>query len=322
MALGAPKYGRTMRVGLTLPSGLELVLVDWQAGDDADEKSLWVDFTVDRHSRPEPQAASVEVRGLSPETIATVVDAHKKAEAQAFETRRVLRSGKVRIDAGYGDDVGLLFIGDLAPDGVKTRPGQPTGTVLSLRAQDGRIEWESRFVRKSLAPGVDLKTIRSVIAASGDYLSGVDATKAFEKQFPELVTRREGPAAKEGGFVMFGPSRLANRNLCRDLGLQPFYVDGQVKYVAADTPLLGVAIVLRKGDTLLDAQEAALGYYKARSLLDHRYRPGVQVILADKFGLPVGAGTFRCDSARIVGSNYQVPYDAELELRPTKPVPV
>ena len=319
MALGAPKFGRTIKILLSQPGLGDLVLVDWQGGQEAaTDTSLEVDFTVDRHCKPEPQAATVEVRGLSALTIGKVVALHKAAESQAFADRRVLRSGKLTILAGYGDDAGVLFVGDLAPDGAKTRPGAPSGRVLTLRAQDGRIEWESRFVRRSMAPGVDLRTIQGVLAASGDYLSGADATKAFESQFPELVTRREGPAVKEGGFVMFGPSRLANRNLCRDAGLLPFYVDAQVKYVAADTATQGVAVVLREGETILSAEEGVLGYYKVRTLLDQRYRPGLQVVLVRASGAPIGNGVFRTDSARITGSNYQPPFDAELELRPTR----
>lgn len=320
MALGAPKYGRTLKVLLSQPGLGDLVLVDWREGQEAKtDQSLAVSGTVQRHSRPEPQQATLEVLGLSKLTITKVLALHKAAEQQAFRDRRVLRSGKLTIYAGHGDDAGVLFTGDLAPDGATARPGSPSGKVLTLRALDGRIEWEGRFVRKSVAPGVDLRTIQGVLAATGDYLSGVDATKAFEQQFPELVVRREGPTAKEGGFVMFGPSRLANRNLCRDLGLQPFYVDGQVRYVSRDTATIGVLIVLREGDTLLSAQEGALGYYRARSLLDHRYRPGAQVSLVTRLGLPVGAGLFRMDSANITFSNHDAPYWADLDLRPTRP---
>lgn len=325
MSLGAPKFGRTLKVVLSLPAAPGYVLVDWQEGQDAaTDGSLEVTFSIDRHSRPEPQRAVVEVMGLSTATISRVMSIHKAAEAQAFRDRRVLRSGKLDIYAGHGVDAALLFTGDLAPDGAQTRPGSPSGRVLVLTAQDGRIEWESRYVRKSVAPGVDLRTIRGVLAAAGDYLSGADATKSFEQQFPELTIKRGGPAAKEGGFVMFGPSRVANGNLCRDLGLRPFYLDGQVRYVAADTALQGVAIRLIKGGdnaTILSAEEKPLGYYAVSTLLDHRYRPGLQVQLATQFGVPLGAGTFRLDSARLFGGNGVVDFNADLELRPTKPVP-
>ena len=319
MSLGAPKYGRTIKILLSQPGLGDLVLVDWQGGLDATtDNSLEVDFTVERHCRPEPQGATVEVKGLSAATIGKVVALHKAAETQAFTDRRALRSGKLTIYAGYGDDAAVLFVGDLAPDGVKTRPGSPSGRVLQLRAQDGRIEWESRFVRRSLAPGVDLRTIQGVLAASGDYLSGADASKAFETQFPELVMRREGPTAKEGGFVMFGPSRLANRNLCRDLGLLPFYLDGQVKYVAADMATIGVLIVLQKGETLDYAEELPLGYYGAKARIDHRFRPGAQVQLVDENFITIGADLFRLDACKMTGSNYQAAFDADLELRPTR----
>lgn len=314
----ADKYLRTLRILLAHPGAEKpLVLTDWKAGQPVEGNGRWCSFTVQRHSRPEPQIATIEVQGLHATTRSRIVSLHKEAEEQAFRTREVLGSGKVSIFAGYGDDAGLLFVGDLAPDGVKVRPGNPQ-PVLTLRAMDGRIAWEGRYVKKSLGPGIDVRTISGVLAAAGDFMEGKTVDEAFEQQFPELVKRTDGPAAFEGGFVMFGPSRKANRQLCRDLRIQPFFVDGEVVYVSQDTTILGEAVTLVRGRTLQSAEETGLGRYTATCLLDHRFRPGRQINLreADEKS-PIGAGTFRLDEANITGSMGAVPFNATLLLRPT-----
>lgn len=320
MSFGAPKYGRTLKIVLSQPGLKNIVLVDWQGGQDRSETgSFFCTGTLTRHSEPSPQTATVTVKGLSKETRATIIRLHREAEMQSFTDRKALRSGKLEIYAGYGDDAGLLFVGDLAPKGVSETPLNP-GHSLTLTAQDGRIEWESRFVRKSVGPGVDLRTIRGVLAAASDYASGKDADRAFEQQFPELIKRREGPAAKEGGFVMFGPAQKVNRALCRDLGIRPFFVDGQVRYIPADEASLTTALVLRRGGenaTLLSVSPEELGYYTARCHLDHRLRAGLQVHLREQDDKPIGAGTFRLENAQIRFSNESTPFDATLALRPS-----
>ena len=313
--LGVPKYGRTIKVTLAQPGLGVFTITDWQGGK-AGPSSFDCDITINRHTRPEPQQASITVRGLSRETRSKILALHKAAESQAFKTRRVLKSGQVSIYAGYKDDAGLLFVGELAPDGVKVQPGDPQPSLL-LRALDGRIAWEGRFVKKSVGPGIDLRTIQGVLKAAGDYMSGKTAGQAFEEEFPELIKRREGPAAHEGGFVLFGKSQKVNRDLCRDLGIQPFFLDGELIYLARDAVLLDEAVTLVRGDTLLSVEELPLGRYQAVSLLDHRFRPGRQVNLREASGKPIGAGTFRLDEATISASAGGDAFHAVLSLRPT-----
>lgn len=316
------KFGRTLKVFLAQPGLGELTIVDWLAGqprEGSEGKNFHVDFSIERHSRPEPQAASVTVQGLSQETRSKIVALHRAAEQRSFKDRRVLRSGQISIYGGYGEDAGLLFVGVLAPDGVSVKPGNPQPSI-TLKALDGRIEWEGRFVKKSLGPGVDLRTITGVLKAAGDYMSGADADKAFEDEFPELVKRRGGPTVAEGGFVLFGQSQRVNRMLCRDLGIQPFFTDGAVTYISRDTTILGEAIKYTRGGPdgdVLSLQEMPLGRIQITTLLDYRLRPGRQVQLVDDKGRSIGAGIFRADQVSIAGSIGGQSFHATSLLRPT-----
>lgn len=311
------KYRRSLKILLAHPGAEKpLVLSEWRSGQPVGTSGRFCKFTVNWHSKPEPQRATIEIQGLAKSVRDLVVSLHEEAEAQSLRDRRLIGSGKVSIVAGYKDDTGLLYVGDLAPDGVKIRPGNPQ-PVLTLAALDGRIAWEERYVRKSFGAGVDVRTISGVLAAAGDFMAGKSVDEAFEEQFPELTKRTDGPAAFEGGFVLFGKSQKANRNLCRDLRIQPFFVDGEMIYISQDTTLLGEAITLIRGVNLLSAEPIGLGRYSVRALLDHRFRPGRQINLRELDGKPIGAGTFRMDEGQTMGGMEGGPFNSTLTLRPT-----
>jgi hypothetical protein len=311
----AEKWGRTVKITLAQPGLGVFTITDW-IGGRAGPSSFNCDFTITRHTRPEPQPASITIYGLSKETRSKISSLHKAAEATAFRSRRVLKAGQISIYAGYEGDAGLLFVGELAPNGVQTSAGNPQ-PALTLRALDGRVEWEGRFVKKAVGPGIDLRTIQGVLKAAGDFMSGKTTEQAFSEEFPELIKRREGPAVHEGGFVLFGKSQKVNRDLCRDLGIQPFFVDGELIYIARDAAILGEAVTLVRGRSILALQELALGRYQVTTLIDHRYRGGRQVLLREQNGKPIGAGVFRVDEATLTGSAGGDAFHAVLSLRPT-----
>jgi hypothetical protein len=316
-SFGQPKFGRTIKVLLSQPPLPDLVLVDWQGGQDkAPLGSLWVTFSVNYHLRGEPQLATVYVEGLSRDTRKQILSIHKQNETRSFFERRALQSGRITIYAGHSDDAGVLFSGDLAAGGVKEDPGDH-GKTLVLTAEDSRALYESRFVKRSNAAGVDLATYRQVIALAGDYLSGKDSAGAWERRFPERMIRRSGPNTVENGFVAFGPSKRINRMWARTMGLQEFMIDGAMRFIALDEALLETAVILDEGKTIMDMSEEDLGYYNVRTILDYRFRCGRQIRLRDKQGAPIGAGTFRVDTADLTGSNKNSDYSATMLLRPT-----
>lgn len=314
---GQPKFGRTIKVVLSQPPLPNLVLADWQGGQDkAQGGSLWVSCTVNYHLRGEPQLATVSVDGLSRETRAKILGIHRQNETKSFFERRALQSGKLTIYAGHSDDAGVLFSGDLAAGGVKEEPGEH-GKALVLTAEDSRVLYESRFVKRSNAAGVDLATMRQVIALAGDYISGKDQAGAWERRFPERIIRRSAPNVVDNGFVAFGPSKRINRMWARSMGLQEFMIDGAMRMIAADEALLETAIELQEGKTILDLNEEDLGYYTVSSILDYRFRCGRQLKLLSKQGLPIGAGLFRIDDATLLLSNKSSEYRANMTARPT-----
>ena len=315
------KYGRSIRVFLQVGPPPGIPLVAWQDGQPIGPKlSLACTFTVRRTANPEPHELDLAVYGLSRATRELLVKTYEAAESMALKTRGALQFGKVRVDAGYGADVATLFTGDIAPDGVKPEFERP-GHVVRLKALDGRVPWKGRFVNKTSASNVDINTIRGVLAAGGDYMSGVDATQAFATQFPTLLKKKQGFPGYESGFAIFGESRRQNAQICKELGIQPFFMDGEVRYMAADAATLGLAVVLTAAGNgaLLDASPLGFGRYRCATLMEHRLRPGRQVILSDDLGRPIGTsgGLFRVDALVATGGNRSRDFGCEVDLSPT-----
>lgn len=313
------KFGRSMRIYLQTRDGL-VQLVNWQSGQTTGlGLSLHCSFVVRRSVNPEPHRCTLSILGLSKRRREQILKAYDEAEEMSWTMRSALKAGRIRVDAGYGDDVATLFVGDIAPDGVTSDWVGP-GHVMKIEALDGRIAWKGRFVNKASSKGVDIKTIRQVIAASGDYMAGKDAKFVFEKNFPGLVKKKVGFPGYESGYAIFGESRKHNRQLCAELGIRPFFQDGEVRYMSDDAALLDKAVVLsqEKGGVLLRASPTGLGRYSARTLMEHRLRPGRQVILRDRYGIIIGPGLYRVESMVAAGGNRVRDYNVDVDLTPTK----
>ena len=154
--LGVPKFGRTIKVTLAQPGLGVFTITDWQGGK-AGPSSFDCDIVINRHTRPEPQQASITVRGLSRETRSKILALHKAAESQAFKTRRVLKSGQVSIYAGYRDDAGLLFVGELpATRNPRSSSAHSTGGSrgrdASSKSRSGPASISARFRACSRRP--------------------------------------------------------------------------------------------------------------------------------------------------------------------------
>lgn len=316
---GFEKYGRTIRVYLQT-GGKLIQLVSWYNGlpvqpEGSNNISLKCSFTVRRSTNPQPHECELRVWGLSRDRRESLLKAYEEAEETSWKQRAELALGKIRIDAGYGDDAATLFVGDLAPDGVMVEPQRP-GHVTVLRALDGRIAWKGRFVNKSIGKNVDINTIRGILAAGGDYMAGKDADLSFEKNFPSLVKKKQGFPGYASGYAIFGESRKHNKNLCDTLEIASFFQDGEIRYMSKDVALLDSAVVLSAapGGLLLAARPMGLGRYRVSTLMEHRLRPGRQVYLYDEQGRPIGVGIFRVESMVASGTNRGSAFNIEADL--------
>ena len=329
------QFGRTIRVivhGVTL--------VDQRASGNEDiAPTLDCDFQVTRWVKPEPQPLTLTVYNLSEENRNRLTQQQERAaqigwkRLQAVQSGAVLvlpgqeaavqqslvaETGRVEIFAGYGDDAGRLCSYQIMPqDGIKH---EFTGVdwVTTIRAQDGRLPWQNAWVTQSMAPGILLRDVQRVLLASEELLEGTLDEETFASAYPELLQYKPTPGYRNG-YVLHGPTHEMNTDLLETLGLDAFYRDGTLQYTLKGAATWPDAVRLSTANNVIAVPEAMeRGFYRAKSLIDHRLEPGRQVqLFGDDDITPIGVGTFRIEEVVYTGSNYAQPFDATMILRPS-----
>ena len=335
-------FGRRIRVRVGNQIVCDLSPFDSLTANE--DRNLHVDFQTEKHTKIDPLQTTVTIYGLSRTTRDRMSIELDAANQVAWKIRRAIQSGavdvllgseeavlsslivqgaQIQIDAGYGLDLGTLSVCTILPDGLKhSRDG--TGWATEITAQDNRFLWQDGFVSASVAGGVSLYDYQRVIDASTAVLAGEESIAAFTAAFPELTIIKDIPGHKNG-FVLHGEAQRQTRQLCDVLGLQPYINElGELAYLDPLATRAALAVRLAPSSGLLNIESVGRGYYTARSLLNHRLSPGMQVLLFDAIDpllplveTPVGLGVYRVDHVTHSGSSYSDPYYSDIALRPT-----
>jgi hypothetical protein len=332
---GVEQFGRSITIFV---HGVQLVR-QRPDGDEDTTPTLDCDFTVSRWVKPEPQPLSLTIYNLSQENRERLTQQQERARQigwrrlQAVQSGAVLvlpgqeaatqqalvaQTGLVEIFAGYQTDASLLCRYQIMPQDGIDHVYNGVDWVTTIRAQDGRLPWQNAWVSESMVPGVLLRDIQRVLVASEEMLEGTLDEDTFAQAYPELLQYKPEPGYRNG-YVLHGPTKDMNTDILETLGLEAFYRDGTLQYIRKGAATWPDAVRLSQANNVLAAPESMdRGFYKVKSLLDHRLEPGRQVQV---FGVddvtPIGAGIFRIDEVVHVGSNYGSPFDSTMILRPS-----
>lgn len=330
-----PQLGRQIRITVHGE-----VVCDWQPFGDEDRSpdSLDCDFTVVQHAKPEPLTCELVIYNRSKEARERMTAVQTRARELGWKATQAIQSGAtvvepggeaaaaaalavsagtVKIEAGYAYDNAVISTTQiLAMGGIKhSYNGQDW--VTRIRSQDSRLPWQNAFVSQPIAPGVSLRDVNRVLEASQQFLEGTLAEKAFTEQYPELLVKKSLPGAVNG-LVLHGNTRAQNADVLDALGIEAFYLNGQLVYTPKGAATYPIAVRLSRANNLLTAVPDDFGRYTATTLLDHRIAPGRQVLLVDDDDVtPIGAGTFRVDQVTHSGNNYGASFTSVAILRPS-----
>jgi hypothetical protein len=338
-------FGRRIRI--TVGDEIVCDLDPFEDQDTNDGRNLDVTFTTEKHTKLEPLKTSLTLYGLSRDRRDLLTSNLDAANKIAWKTRRKIQAGqvdilegqeqaalqslrvngaRVKIEAGYGNEFGVLNVAQILPNGLKHSYEGP-GWKTEISAQDNRFLWQNAFVSQTVAGGVSLYDYQAVIDASEAVQAGEEAVSAFTAAFPNLTQIKDIPGHKNG-FVLHGQAQRNRRQLCEVLGLRPFLNEfGELIYLDANATRSTQAVKLAPSTGLLSKQRQDRGYYTAVSLLNYRLGPGVQVLFFDEdpdspdpnrpLEVPVDGGVFRVDHATHTASSFDDTYYSELVLRPT-----
>jgi hypothetical protein len=341
-------YGRRIRITV----GDQVVVdLDPRVPESINEaRNLDVDFEVKAHAKPEPLTASIQIYGLNADRRRALTVENDRArtiawqayqavvvgdieveipQVEAVSNTLVSRGATVTIEAGYDDDFSVIHRGIILPEGLEHIPSGGH-YVTKIETQDNRLAWSNAFVSEEIAPGVSLVDYQKALALSEQFLAGDVGATEVEAQAPGLLERDLDIFGYENGKVIHGQTRDESQKLMDTLGLRPFVVNGKVYYLPLDGALFDSAVVLREVSAditqpapggLISLTQMTRGFYKVRSLLNHRLMPGRQVQLLDKIGRPISVGRFRVEHVQHTGSAYGISYYSDTVLRPTTILP-
>lgn len=340
-------FGRRIRVTVG-----DIVVCDLDPFADQDTntgRNLDVSFSVTKHTKLEPMPTTISVWGINRKTRAELTSRLNEANETAWKRRREIQRGtvdivegaeqaaleslkvngaRVTVEAGYGDDFGILAVAQILPEGLIHEEEDP-GWRTDIKAQDSRFLWQNAFVSQTVqGSNVSLYDYQAVIDASEAVLSGEEAASAFTEAFPNLTQINDLPGHKNG-FVLHGQAQENRRQLCDLLGLRPFLDEnGELVYINPQQTISGPAIKLAPSTGLLRRKPKPRNKQSVQSLLNYRMKASTQVQLYDidpdsdpAIETRVGGGVFRIDQVTHTGSSWDLSFYSDALLRDTSLAP-
>ena len=237
-------------------------------------EGLRVTFRVERDLGREPNRADLSIYNPAPETI------------RAFQ-----EPGAVcRLEAGYGDALGVLFLGRV-DRAVSTSRG--VDVVLQVEAQDGGTRLRGAEITESFSPGTDLRSVYAALARALGLPLGAQA------EIPRVSIRR--------GLVLSGPVADALDLVSRSVGLVWSVQDDEIQIIAGDAESATLASDTGESAPLLSASSGLIGSpsqtdtgVELEVLLDPRIRPGRRFVLQSE----ALSGVYRCESLEHIGDSW------------------
>lgn len=283
-------------VSLTLQHGLRMAF--------AVEQSL--DFTANRC-----RATIYNLNDTSRQRISGVVrrKLHLTAADQALlaskgitnlgptEVNAALGLPSVRLSAGYGSDLQMLFEGDCAR---LTSTKEPTSWVTTLDSEDAGVRIREAVINKTYLPGVDeIQVITDLVRAMGASISPKDRL-ILERMFatdPLGSSRRFG----QHGVTVSGPVLPILEQIL--YGFEVFWTIQNGRFQVFDrTALLPQPPVeIGPGAGMVGSPELLeADYVRVTTLLNPLVQPGAQVIV-DSRSI---SGAYRVESVQHAGDTH------------------
>lgn len=191
------------------------LVVGDSAGNGIDLSDLHIRFAIFQGTTQSPHRADIRVYNLSDAT-------RKKIQLEAT---------RVQLQTGYGDNLKLLFQGDL----IQKRDGRENATdsFLDLLAADGDNAYNQSVINTTLAAGASAADVHQSLVAS---MSSFSVNGGITPTLPPTQLAR--------GKVMYGMTRDYLREFSKGVGAQWHVSAGYLNMVPIDGVLNAPAVVL------------------------------------------------------------------------------
>lgn len=280
------QYGRTAIVNV---DGKELTTKASTGVDDrtgSEDLGLRIAFKVEKTLKPAPNQAELRLWNLSEDS--------RKA---------LVKDAVVSIEAGYGDDTSLIFLGDMKKiDHIR----DGANWITHLRIGDGEKEIKKARVSTSFKPGTSPEQVMKKLTGA----LNIPAKSALDKA-------RNGDlkgALKEfsAGFVAAGRAFDEIVKVGTMLGYDVSVQDGELLLLGPDETNGASSVDLAPDSGLIGSPEQAEDKtIKAQALLNGELSPGRSVELTSaQF-----QGSCRVEKVTMVGDTHGNEWFCNLELK-------
>lgn len=194
---------------------------------------------------------------------------------------------RVELSAGYGDDIGLIFQGQIAQ--IRVGRENATDTYVDIFAQDGDAAYNFSVSNRSLAKGWTPDQLYTSLLQD---LEPYGITAGHKPDF-------SGESASRG-MACYGMTRDYLRDLAAQQGCEWSLEDGKINFVKLSSFIAGEAVVLNSATGMIGTPEMTLQGLTVRSLLNSRIKSGGQI---------------KIDNASIASLQLNIPY-AGIDVAP------
>lgn len=171
---------------------------------------------------------------------------------------------RIELSAGYGDQVGLIFKGEIAI--VRNGRLNATDTFVEIVAQDGDSAYNYAVSNRTLAKGW---TPDNLYGALLQDLSAYGVTAGYKPDFSTESASR--------GAACYGMTRDYLRDLAEQQGCEWGIEDGKLNFIPVTNYVPGEAFVLNAASGLIGTPTQTTGGIEITSLLNAQIKAGGQV---------------------------------------------
>ncbi len=219
------------------------------AGEAWDVSKMRITFSVKKTQNESPNQAQIRVYNLE-----------KNTEHQ------ILSEGqRVTLQAGYKDNFGVIFDGDIIQ--IKKGREQGTETYVEIIASDGDKAYNYAIINQTLSAG----------SKQSDHINAAQKTMGLNSG---QVDTTDKPLPR--GKVMFGNSRDVLRQSAQANGQNWSIQDGRLQFINKNGLLNGQAVVLNSKTGLIGGAEQSNDGVKAKCLLNPMIKIGSAVIIDEQ----------------------------------------
>lgn len=200
----------------------------------------------------------------------TTAQVLKRAEIRIYnlnqDTARKIQNEftRVELSAGYEDNIGLIFQGQIAQ--IRVGRENATDSYVDIFAQDGDAAYNFAVSNRSLAKGWTPDQLHASLLQD---LEPYGITAGYKPDFSTESASR--------GMACYGMTRDYLRDLAAQQGCEWSIEDGKINFVKLSSFLPGEAVVLNSATGMIGTPEMTLQGLTIRSLLNSRIKSGGQV---------------------------------------------